>query len=297
MPPCRRETWGYRGIRVCPFGSFSTEIWFRGMRIVLDTFDTAHEATSVYDTTAWHLRWRHRTLNFPNVPTREWAQELAPPPRLITDEDCRDNRRQKHRLGIAEMDVEAMALWRQCFPHDIINEHEFYAQTRADREKRRAERAAHSEDKRMQKSAAQFNMKLGATSPWDSYDNRYLDTYIETSEEDIENRDVTAGVQQLATLLCEHAWSVEFMQQGLAWCGGLLLRLPASGVTHGTDGLGRGGKWGSQLTSLSGHPAGFYVVELVFLLTGRNGECGENGARRIWGAVVWCSSCQASGLI
>ena len=62
-----------------------------------------------------------------------------PPPRLITDEDRRDNRRREHRLGIAEMDEEAMALWRQCFPHDIINQHEFYEKRRAERDKRKAE--------------------------------------------------------------------------------------------------------------------------------------------------------------
>ena len=51
-------------------------------------------------------------------------------------------------LGITEMDEEAMALWRQHLPQDIINEHEFYAQRRAERDKRRAEQAAYREDKR-----------------------------------------------------------------------------------------------------------------------------------------------------
>ena len=73
------------------------------------------------------------------MPTRERAQELAPLPRLSTDEDRHDNRRQEHRLGITEMDEEAMALWRQHFPQDIINEREFYAQRRVERDKRRAE--------------------------------------------------------------------------------------------------------------------------------------------------------------
>ena len=104
-------------------------------------------------------------MNFPNMPTRERAQELAPLPRLSTDEDRRDNRRWEHRLGIAEMDEEAMALWRQHFPQDIINEREFYAQRRAERDKRRAERAAYREDKRRRKADAQFNMRLGAASP------------------------------------------------------------------------------------------------------------------------------------
>ncbi len=104
-------------------------------------------------------------MNFPNVPTRERAQELAPLPRLSTDEDRRDNRRRGHRLGIAEMDGEAMALWHQHFLQDIINEREFYTQRRAERDKRRAERAAYHEDKRRRKADAQFNMRLGAASP------------------------------------------------------------------------------------------------------------------------------------
>ena len=148
MPPRRRETWGYRGVHERPFGGFSAEIRFRGMRVGLGNFDTANKAARAYDAAVWRLRRPHRTLNFPNVSTRERAQELAPLPRLSTDEDRRDNRRREHRLGIAEMDEEAMALWRQHFPQDIINEREVYAQRRAERDKRRAERAAYHEDKR-----------------------------------------------------------------------------------------------------------------------------------------------------
>ena len=112
------------------------------------------------------------------MPTRERAQELAPLPRLSTDEDRRDNRRREHRISIAEMDEEAIALWSQHFPQDIINEREFYAQ-------RRAERAAYREDKRRRKADAQFNMRIGAAPPWESDDDRYLHAYRQTSEEDI----------------------------------------------------------------------------------------------------------------
>ena len=127
MPPHRRETWGYRGVCMRPSGGFSAEIRFRGLRLDLGNFDTANEAARTYNAAAWRLRWPHRTLNFPNVPTRERAQELTPLPRLITDEDRRDNRRREHHLGITEMDEEAMALWRQHFLQDIINERGFYA--------------------------------------------------------------------------------------------------------------------------------------------------------------------------
>ena len=99
-------------------------------------------------------------MNLPNVPTRERAQELAPLPRR-------------------------RVLWRQHFPQDIINEREFYAQRRAERDKTRAERAAYHEDKRRRKEDAQFNMRLGAASPWESSDDRYLHAYSQTSEKDI----------------------------------------------------------------------------------------------------------------
>ncbi|XP_073363579.1 uncharacterized protein [Aegilops tauschii subsp. strangulata] len=184
-PPRRWGASGYRGVRTRPSGAFSTEIQSGEMRLGLGTFDTAHEAARVYDAEAWCLRRHRREMNFPDVPTRERAQEFAPPPRLITNEDCRDNYRRERRLGIAEMDEEAMALWRQRFPHDVINEREFYAQRRAEREERRAERAAYREDRCTRKATAQFNIDLGAASSWDSEDDRYLDAFIETSEEDI----------------------------------------------------------------------------------------------------------------
>ncbi|XBI77719.1 hypothetical protein VPH35_087542 [Triticum aestivum] len=185
MSSRHRETWGYRGVRARPSCGFSAEIRLRGMRLGLGNFDTANEAARTYVVTAWRLRWPHRTLNFPNVPTRERAQELAPLSRLSTDEDRHDNRRREHHLGIAEMYEDAMALWRQHFPQDIINEREFYVQRRAKRDKRKAERAAYREDKRRRKADAQFNMRLGAASPWESDDDRYLHAYSQTSEKDI----------------------------------------------------------------------------------------------------------------
>ena len=47
------------------------------------------------------------------------------------------------------------------------------------------------------------------------------------------------------------------MHQGPAWSGGLLLRLPTCSLAHRTDGLGRGGRWGSELPGLSGTQPAF----------------------------------------
>ncbi|XP_020195030.1 uncharacterized protein [Aegilops tauschii subsp. strangulata] len=68
---------------------------------------------------------------------------------------------------------------------DVINEQQFFAEKRAEREERRAERAAYREDRRTRKAAAQFNIELGAASSWDSEDDRFLDAFIMTSEDDI----------------------------------------------------------------------------------------------------------------
>ena len=185
MPPRRRGGAGYRGVRVRPSGTYSAEIQSGDVRLRLGTFDTAQEGARAYDAAAWRLRRSRWDMNFTDVPTLERAQELAPPPRLRTDEDRRKNRRRAHRLNLAEMDEEAMATWRQNFPQDIIDEHRFLAERRAERKKRRKERAAYREDKRARRAVAKSNVELGDASSWDFTDERFLDAYAETSEEDI----------------------------------------------------------------------------------------------------------------
>ena len=185
MPPRRRGSSGYRGVRERPSSTYYAEIRSGDIRLGLGTFGTAHEAAHAYDAAAWRLRQPRWDMNFPNVTTSQCVQDLAHLPRLFTDEDRRDNRRRQRRLAIVEMDVEAMAEWRERFPQDIVNERQFYKQRRTEREARRKERAAYREDKRARKQAAQLNMKLGEASSWDSEDERYADAYLQTSEEDI----------------------------------------------------------------------------------------------------------------
>ncbi|KAM3272124.1 hypothetical protein ACQJBY_042363 [Aegilops geniculata] len=181
MPPRRRGGMGYRGVRMRPSGTYSAEIRSGGgMRLRLGTFDTAQEGARVYDATAWRLLRSRQDMNFANVATRERAQELAPFPRLLTDEDRRKHGRREHRLRLAEMDEQAMALWSHRFPEDT-NEEQFFAQRRA---KRREERADY-EDKRTRKEIAKYNQVLADASSWNSGDERFLDAYAPTSEEDI----------------------------------------------------------------------------------------------------------------
>ena len=110
MPPRRRGGSGYRGVRVRPSGTNSAEIRPGGVRLGLGTFDTAQDGARAYDAAAWRLRRSRWDMNFTDVAKRERAQELAPPLRLITDEDHRKNRRRERRLSLAEMDKEAMDL-------------------------------------------------------------------------------------------------------------------------------------------------------------------------------------------
>ncbi|KAE8772588.1 Ethylene-responsive transcription factor CRF1 [Hordeum vulgare] len=81
------------------------------MRLGFGTFNSLDEVARAYDAAAWHLDRPRRDMNFLEVMMREWAQRLASPPRVVTEEDRRQNRRRERRLGIAEMDEHAMTEW------------------------------------------------------------------------------------------------------------------------------------------------------------------------------------------
>jgi hypothetical protein len=67
MPPRRRSTSGYRGIRVRSSGTFYAEIRNGDERIGLGTFEMAHEAERAYDAVAWRLGHSRRSMNFDDV--------------------------------------------------------------------------------------------------------------------------------------------------------------------------------------------------------------------------------------
>nr|XP_051202018.1 ethylene-responsive transcription factor 5-like [Lolium perenne] len=139
MPPRRRPSSGYHGVRARPSGRFDAEIRSGKERIHLGTFDTAHEAARAYDAVAWRLSCSRRSLNFHDVYTREQAEMLAPPSPVITQEQARRRRELEQRLLIAERDEVMRVEWARQFPEDLAATE---AKKKASREKRRAESAA-----------------------------------------------------------------------------------------------------------------------------------------------------------
>ncbi|XP_020198325.1 ethylene-responsive transcription factor ERF109-like [Aegilops tauschii subsp. strangulata] len=119
MPPRRLGSSGYRGVRERPSGAFYAEIWSSDVRLGLDRFETAHEAARVYDSAAWCLERPRAQMNLHNVYTREQTQVVAPPPRLITDQDREEHCRRQRRLLISKEDERAMAEWRRRHPEDV----------------------------------------------------------------------------------------------------------------------------------------------------------------------------------
>ncbi|XP_020165670.1 uncharacterized protein [Aegilops tauschii subsp. strangulata] len=113
MPPRRRGASGYRGVRQCPNGWYPAEIRSGDVRLGLGTFRTSHEAARAYDAAAWRLDRPRQQMNFQDAQTRQQAQDVAPPPRLITDQDRAEHARRQRRLLVAEEDERAMAEWRR----------------------------------------------------------------------------------------------------------------------------------------------------------------------------------------
>ncbi|KAE8772097.1 Glutathione S-transferase DHAR2 [Hordeum vulgare] len=104
----RRSSSGYRCVRERPSDMFYAEIRSGDVRLGLGTFETAYEVVSAYDVTVWRLSMPRSQMNFNDART----QELAPPPRVVTDEDRHEHCRRQRRLLIAEANEQAMAEWR-----------------------------------------------------------------------------------------------------------------------------------------------------------------------------------------
>ncbi|KAM3409872.1 hypothetical protein ACQJBY_002247 [Aegilops geniculata] len=185
MPLRRRGSSGYRGVRQRPNGWYYAEIRSGDVRLGLGTFQTAHEAAHAYDAAAWRLERPPSQMNLHDVYTREQAQAVAPPARLITDQDRVEHRRRRRRLLIAEEDERAMAEWRRRHPEDVADERAYWAERTA---RHRAERA----DRRRRKALAisQCNIvEAAGQSIFTSNDDRWHDIWIDTSDNTTEDED------------------------------------------------------------------------------------------------------------
>jgi hypothetical protein len=173
MPPRRRSSSGYRGVRARPNGTFYAEIRSGEERIGLGTFETAHEAARAYDAVAWRLGRPCRSMNFDDVTTRAQAEMLAPPPPAVTREQQARQRELEQRLLIAERDERLCLEWREQFPEDVAAMEAFYAGKaeekaaikavkKADREERCAKKAAREEKAARRMARKKEEKKNGA---------------------------------------------------------------------------------------------------------------------------------------
>ncbi|XP_051189863.1 uncharacterized protein [Lolium perenne] len=110
MPPRRRELSGFRGVRAWP-----NEL-----------------AARTYYAAVWRFRRPRRDLTFSDVESLEEAEFLAPPQRLLDDED-RHHHQAQRRLAIAERDKELMHRWKAQYPSDVANEAAFFNDPRVQR--------------------------------------------------------------------------------------------------------------------------------------------------------------------
>ncbi|XP_020155162.1 uncharacterized protein [Aegilops tauschii subsp. strangulata] len=164
MPPRRRGSSGYRGIRERSNGRYSAEIRSGDVRLSLGSFRTAHEAARAYDA----------------------AARSASPLRLVSlDQDRADHVRLQRRLLVAEEDKRAMAESRRRHPEDVAAENAFWAERTA---RRRAERA----DSRRRKALALSQcdiVEAGGQSIFSPNDLRWDDMWLDTSDNTIEDDD------------------------------------------------------------------------------------------------------------
>jgi hypothetical protein len=142
MPPCRRSSSGYRGVRARSNGTFYAEIHSSDERFGLGTFETVHEAARAYDAIAWRLGRSRRSMNFDDVWTRQQAEALAPPPSAVTREQRQCQRELEHRLLIAEHDERLLVEWTRQFPKDVAAMEAFYNKKEEDRAAAKATKKA-----------------------------------------------------------------------------------------------------------------------------------------------------------
>ncbi|KAE8769605.1 putative AP2 protein [Hordeum vulgare] len=124
-------------------------------------------------------------MNFHDVCTREQAQDLAPSPRLITEQDRAEHRQQQQCLLVVEEDERAMAEWRRRHPEDVATENAFWAEKTT---RRREER----DDRRRRRALAISQCEVvsnGGTSIFTCDDERWEHAWLDTSDRSTHSND------------------------------------------------------------------------------------------------------------
>ncbi|XP_051211779.1 uncharacterized protein [Lolium perenne] len=135
-------------------------------------YETAHEAARAYDAAARRLGHPRSQMNFHDVWTHEHAEDLAPPPRLVTDVDKRHHKMLQRRLYHAVEDERLMAEWKMRFPEDVQAMRAFYVKRKA---VRKASRVARRIDK-AERRAFILAQEAGPKTISDN-DDRWLDLF------------------------------------------------------------------------------------------------------------------------
>ncbi|XP_051185480.1 uncharacterized protein [Lolium perenne] len=104
-----------------------------GARLTLGTFATMEQAARAYGAAAWRLGRHHQQLNYKDCTSLEEAEFLAGFDNLVTAEQRLRRQQLQRRLAIAETDERTMEAWAATFPQDVLDEHAFYAQKKAER--------------------------------------------------------------------------------------------------------------------------------------------------------------------
>ncbi|CAM0911099.1 unnamed protein product [Alopecurus aequalis] len=168
----------FRGVRARPNGRYYAEIRTGQRRIVLGTYDTAHEAARAFDAAAWQLGRPRRLMNFPNDAT---TAEQAPPPQLNSAEERERQRVVNEHLLVARNDERVMAEYRRRHPEDVEAERSYFAAQRAQRVARREDR------RRCRRDSEEHYDNPDAQPVWHPDDPRWLDIYLSednTTDED-----------------------------------------------------------------------------------------------------------------
>jgi hypothetical protein len=176
---CRVSGTGYRGVRARPKGTYYAEIRDGGERIGLGTYETAHEAARAYDVVAWRLGRPRSSMNFHDVWTRQQAEDLAPPPYIVRQEEQHRRRETERRLRIAERDERAAREWAARFPEDVAAENEHFRRRRAEKATRRAAKKEDRARRRAEKATkrAFIEAQLAGPTTIGEDDPRWIDLF------------------------------------------------------------------------------------------------------------------------